>query len=89
MDDRPYMPNHELLISHLDDFKHWLTVNGWRLETPRNKCVLMRATKHRKRPLAVYKTTQKLGGRAITHYSFTAGYEGILWEFVNEIEEGE
>jgi hypothetical protein len=87
MDDYPYMPDPKLWLNRLDDFKNWLAANGWHIRVPRNECELMRASKSGKRPLVVYKITQRVGGRAITHYSITAGYEGILREFVNEMKE--
>lgn len=69
-----------LHISKLDDFKKWLTTDGWNIEEPKGTYEVLRARKAgRKNPLIVFQKTD-----AREHLSVMDRDSGIIGAYLKD-----
>jgi hypothetical protein len=71
--------------SRLDEFKEWLCRDGWVIGRPiANSYEVLRARKHQKSFLIIYKRDSTHSGNQIRHYSVDDKWTSLIRQFLKE-----
>lgn len=72
-----------LHVDRLEDFKRWLTDDGWKFEDPKGDYEVFRARKpDRKRPLIIWRRLGNSGGGDLTHLTHDDRDGGVIRAFL-------
>ena len=76
---------HTLPARLLDEFKSWLTSQGWKIEEPRGDWEVLRARSAKRiRPLILWKRLQNNGGGELTHLTADDRDMDVIHQFLRE-----